>query len=402
MLFARRVQGQPAERLCLSRYKCGLNEPLSHSSACPSPFARRSASMLCAASPAAAMASRCRCTAPSAACTSQPRHPAASSSRARARSSCAARLRALPRLAAARSDATAGPAEDAASELPLWRHLRQCEGFSEDSIARMRGKKTRVTGTRYSQQKVERDLVPTIADLRAEGLDTTTIERLFVQRPDLLNTTRDTFSSALDALRPLAALVVPASAHAVQAPEGATELGVALFLYPTAAARLLTHTNLASLIDGNLRLRRQLGISDAETVHAAFKNHAVLVPDIDRAATKVAHLQGLHVSGKLSAEEGVLPAVRRNELACRWCLHFSSPPPCPDLLQSRRLPYRPEPWHWSLRRLTGAGGTAGPTRCLSSASPTQLPASKRQLQQWASCCRRRPACSNGTCSRAWR
>ncbi|KAI7843454.1 hypothetical protein COHA_002932 [Chlorella ohadii] len=156
------------------------------------------------------------------------------------------------------------------------------------------------SGERLTEKKLQRDLAPNIAALRAEGLDTASIERLFEQLPSLLTATQETFASSLAALRRLAALL-PDDPRAVQAPPGATQLGVALWLYPDAAARLLQRANLDSLIDGNLQLRRQLGISDAEGAKALFENLA-LVADFERAEAMVAHLQRLHASGALSSE----------------------------------------------------------------------------------------------------
>ena len=83
----------------------------------------------------------------------------------------------------------------------------------------------------------------------------------------------------------------------MQAPPGATQLGVALWLYPTAGARLLTDSNLGSLLDSNLRLWRQLGISNAEAARALFKNARVLTSDMKKAAAMVAHLQACRPVG---------------------------------------------------------------------------------------------------------
>ena len=205
-------------------------------------------------------------------------------------------------------------ANTAQDELPLWRFLRQ-QGFSADGISRLQAAvgndKVRSirTGRKLTAQKLQRGLAPNIASLRAEGLDTATIEQLFGQYPNLLTTTHATFSSSLAALRQLAALL-PDDPRTVQAPPGATQLGGALWLFPTAAARLLAQANLASLIDGNLRLRRQLGISDAATAAALFRQQAVLVSNFERAEAMVAHLQHLQASGELSAEEGEQAAAK--------------------------------------------------------------------------------------------
>ena len=206
-------------------------------------------------------------------------------------------------------------ADDAAGELPLWRFLRQ-QGFSADGISRMQAMSCTRGGRRYAyvtgklltEDKLQRGLAPNIASLRAEGLDTATIEQLFGQCPGLLTTTHATFSSSLAALRQLAALL-PDDPRAVQAPAGATQLGVALWRYPSAAAYLLTRTNLPGLIDGNLRLRRQLGISDAKTA-AALLNKVMLVNNFERAEAMVAHLQHLQASGELSAEQGEQAAAK--------------------------------------------------------------------------------------------
>ncbi len=198
-------------------------------------------------------------------------------------------------------------------ELPLWRFLAQ-QGFSADSISRMhraapirRNREgewcSNVNKTAMTEAKVQRDVAPNIAALRSEGLDTAGIERLFEQLPNLLTPTQATFSSSLASLRQLAALL-PDEPRAVQAPPGVTQLGVALWLYPTAAAFLLMRTNLGSLIDSNLRLRRRLGINDQDTAIGLFKQYSTLVTNFERAEAMVAHLQGLQASGALSAEQG--------------------------------------------------------------------------------------------------
>ena len=173
-------------------------------------------------------------------------------------------------LAWAAADCTGTEEEgpDAAGELPLWRFLRQ-QGFSTDGLTRIQAatvvsggrRYASVTGTRISAEKVQRDLAPNIAALRAEGLDTASIERLFKQKPGLLKATHGTFSGSLTVLRQLAALL-PDDPRAVQAPLGATQLGVALWLYPSAATHMLFRANLGSLIDGNLQLLQRLGVSD--------------------------------------------------------------------------------------------------------------------------------------------
>ncbi|PRW33859.1 putative uncharacterized protein isoform A [Chlorella sorokiniana] len=191
-------------------------------------------------------------------------------------------------------------------ELPLWRFLRQC-GFSEVGIGRMRGAvrpgKSRykvVTGRRYSQQKVAQDLAPNIAALLGEGLDTPAIERLFTAQPNLLTATHSKFASSLAALRQLADLL-PDDPRSAQAPSGATQLGLAILRRPGSVARLLQRGAPARLIGGNLRLRRQLGVSGSATAHAIFTNSAVLASDLQQAEALVAHLQRLQASGELSA-----------------------------------------------------------------------------------------------------
>ena len=217
----------------------------------------------------------------------------------------------LPPVPAAGSSTVDGPsAADAGDELPLWRLLRQ-QGFSADGVSRMQAATTAtkgrrracVSGSRMGEEKVQRDVAANMAALRAEGLDTASIERLFEQNPRLLTATHDTFASALAALRQLAAQL-PGNPRAVQAPPGATQLGVALWLYPTAAAFLLMRTNLGSLIDSNLRLRQRLGINDQDTAIGLFKQYSTLVTNFERAEAMVAHLQGLQASGALSAEQG--------------------------------------------------------------------------------------------------
>ncbi len=160
-----------------------------------------------------------------------------------------------------------------------------------------------VSGRQMAEEKVQRDLAPNIAALQSEGLDAASIERLFEQCPMLLTTTLETFASALAALRQLAALL-PDGPRAVQAPPGATQLGVALWRYSTSVARLLARANLGSLIDGNLGLRRQLGVSDAATAARLLRQNSALVSDFERAEAMVAHLQRLQASGALSAEQG--------------------------------------------------------------------------------------------------
>ena len=192
-------------------------------------------------------------------------------------------------------------APDAAGELPLWRYLRQQQGFTEEGITRMQ--RSKVNGQRTTDAKIETDLAPSIALLRAEGLDTPAIQRLYEQLPDLLTTSHAVFSSALAALRQLVQQL-PEDPLAVQAPLGATRLGVALFLFPSAAAELLTRRNLGSLLDNNVRLRRQLGMSDAEAALALLRNQAAMISDAQRAETMVAHLLGLQSSGALLADQG--------------------------------------------------------------------------------------------------
>ena len=230
--------------------------------------------------------------------------------------------------AAGGSSAEGTAPTDAAGELPLWRFLRQ-QGFSADGISRMRAatrKRSRQDGTKLNQvpgvqiteQKLQRDLAPNIAALQAEGLGTASVERLFVQFPRLLTSTHATFSSSLAALRQLA-LLLPDDPRAVQAPPGATQLGAALWLYP-AAAQLLARVNLASLIDGNLRLRRQLGVSDAATAAAVFRHHATLVSNVEGAEAMVSHLQRLQASGELSEEQG----EQRQYCLSMFALHTQS------------------------------------------------------------------------------
>ncbi len=217
-----------------------------------------------------------------------------------------------PALAASNGSSLAGPAASAAAdakELPLWRYLLQ-QGFSAGSISRMHraapiGRSREgewcsiVNNTAMTEAKVQRDVAPKVAALRAEGLDTASIGALFEQYPVLLTTKHATFASALAALRQLAARL-PDDPRAVQAPPGATQLGVALWIYPSAAALLLTRTNLGSLIERNLRLRQRLGISDAATTKVLFERSSALVSKFERAEAMVAHLQGLQASGALS------------------------------------------------------------------------------------------------------
>ncbi len=222
------------------------------------------------------------------------------------------------------AEETGSEADTAANVLPLWRFLQQ-QGFSADSLSRMQSKitlqkngrrYTTVSGRQMSEEQVQRDVAPNMTALRAEGLDTASIQRIFEQHPKLLTATHITLSSALAALRQLAALL-PADPRSVQAPPGATQLGVALWLYPAAAARLLAYADLGSLIEGNLRLRQRLGISDAQTAVGLFKDASLLVSNFDRAEAMVAHLQRLQASGALSSEHGEQSG--RREL-CSICL----------------------------------------------------------------------------------
>ena len=223
-----------------------------------------------------------------------------------------------------------GAEGDAAEELPLWRFLRQ-QGFSADGISRLQAatfiwggrRYATVAGKRITEDKLQQNLAPNIAALRVEGLDTATVEQLFQAFPKLLTTAHATFSSSLAALRQLAALLRE-DPRAVQAPPGATQLGVALWLYPTASAYLLTRANLASLIGGNLQLRRQLGISDAETAAALFRRHGCLVSNFERAEALVAHLQHLQAGGELSQEQGEQAATRFGGLALSVCWYLVS------------------------------------------------------------------------------
>ena len=217
-------------------------------------------------------------------------------------------LRSPPPQAAGNSSPGAA-ADDAADDLPLWALLQQ-QGFTPDGIASLQaaansGKLGKVftTGQRLTEQKLQRNLGANIAALRAEGLDTPAIQRLFEAYPGLLVTTRESFTNALAALHQLAALL-PHDPQAVQAPPEATQLGVALWLYPSGSAYCLARANLGSLIDGNLRLRRRLGISDAATAAAIFKNGPALVSDFERAEAMVAHLQRRQAAGALTAQQG--------------------------------------------------------------------------------------------------
>ncbi len=130
-----------------------------------------------------------------------------------------------PLAAADSSGAEEGPAGNtAADELPLWRFLRQ-QGFSADSISCLQaamssGRASSMKmGQRLTERKLQLDVAPNIAALRAEGLNTASIERLFQKFPSLLTTAHVTFASALAALRCLAALL-PDNPRAVQAPPG--------------------------------------------------------------------------------------------------------------------------------------------------------------------------------------
>ena len=115
------------------------------------------------------------------------------------------------------------------------------------------------------------------------------------------------------------AVPLPDDARTVQAPPGATQLGLALWLYPNASAYLLALRNLGSLVDGNLRLRRQLGISDAATAAAVFKYSTALVSDFERAEAMAAHLQRLQAAGTLTAEQGEGPAGQLHALHWSRC-----------------------------------------------------------------------------------
>ena len=287
----------------LSLSNIGSHSTETHSPCCSShartAYATSTASAARRSSPAAASAAACR--------QQVARRPALRSSWG-SRRSASYQLAASQRLTAAyAADAAQADAQHAAGE--LWRFLRQ-QGFSADGIswlqAAVRSKKTKTsitTGQKFTAQKLQRDLAPNIAALQAEGVDKATIERMCTSYHVLLTTTHATFSSSLAALRRLAALL-PDDPRAVQAPAGATQLGATLWLYPTAAAYFLTRTNLASLIDGNLRLRRQLGFSDADTAAALFRQQATLVSNFERAEAMVAHLQHLQASGELSAGQG--------------------------------------------------------------------------------------------------
>ncbi len=242
--------------------------------------------------------------------------------------------RLLPVLAALNGGSPAEPAADAAFvEQPLWRFLAQ-QGFSVDSISRMhraaRMGHSRegewcsiVNNTAMTAAKVQRDVAPKVAALRAEGLDSASIGALFERFPVLLTTKHATFASALAALRQLAALL-PDDPRTVQAPPGATQLGVAMWLYPTSAARMLTRTNLGSQIESNLRLRRRLGISDAATAKALFEQPLAFVSKFERAEAMAAHLQGLQASGALTQEQGegtvgARLSTQRLQAGCTTC-----------------------------------------------------------------------------------
>ena len=85
------------------------------------------------------------------------------------------------------ADAAQADGQDEDGALPLWRFLRQ-QGFSADGINRMQaavrsGRTNITTSQKFTAQKLQRDLAPAIAALRAEGLDIGTIEQLFQAYP---------------------------------------------------------------------------------------------------------------------------------------------------------------------------------------------------------------------------
>ena len=99
------------------------------------------------------------------------------------------------------SSALAASDAAAVDELPLWRHLREQQGFSQATIRYLH---TKVSGKQCSIDKVQRDLAPNMAALRREGLTTADRQWLCEAHPKLLTTKRMTFMSSLAVVRDLA------------------------------------------------------------------------------------------------------------------------------------------------------------------------------------------------------
>ena len=184
-------------------------------------------------------------------------------------------------------------------ELPLWRHLREQQGFSQATICPLQ--KSKVSSERYPPDKVQRDLAPNMAALRKEGLATRNLKRLCEAQPAFCTTTHHTFISSLAVSRDLAEDLDSSSLPPLDPP--LTRLGAALIAYPGSGAYQLTR-NSSCITTAQRLLHEELGVSSAEFAAAVFKHCAILFGDPARAKQMAKHLQ--HVYGRVATGEAIL------------------------------------------------------------------------------------------------
>jgi hypothetical protein len=200
--------------------------------------------------------------------------------------------------------ASSGPAADNAAsrdELPLWRHLREQEGFSNDKISKLQDK-GKGLGARMTAGKVQHNLAPNIAALRKEGLTTADLEELFSAYPSLLYTTHDTFMGSLAVLRGLVDQLDINKLRPYDPP--LTRLGVVLNQFRTSAAYLLSRGG--SYITATQHfLQDELDMSTAEFAAAVFQNSGILIKDTAGAKCMVKHLLDVY-NGDLETGEAAL------------------------------------------------------------------------------------------------
>ena len=169
-------------------------------------------------------------------------------------------------------------------ELPLWRHLREQQGFSQPTIRYLQ---TKVSGKQCSIDKVQRDLAPNMAALRREGLTTADRQWLCEAHPKLLTTKRMTFMSSLAVVRDLAEHLDSSSLPSPDPP--LTRLGAALIAYPGSGAYQLMR-NSSYITAAQQALHEELGVSDAEFAAAVFKHSVICFRDTACAKCMVQHL----------------------------------------------------------------------------------------------------------------
>jgi hypothetical protein len=217
-------------------------------------------------------------------------------------------------------------------ELPLWHHLRDQEGFSQDTIYDMQNKKYIVK--KYLADKVQRDLAPSIAALRKEGLTTDTLELMYEAQPALLTTTHGTLMSSLAVLRDLADQLGSKQLRPYDPPF--TRLGAALRDYPGSGTYLLTRTS-SYITSTQQLLQDELDVSSAEFAAALFKNRSILVRDTASAQRMAKHLLQVY-NGDKKQGEAALGCLSQCLIYCSVIIALfcaCSQALCPALLNSR-------------------------------------------------------------------